>query len=596
KEGAGEALWVIPKNTYYETNLTASKSEKKLIFSSWRAVPQAVSICGSAYIEGKLLSRGSKNISSKLNLSYSVSKGSKSKWSHSFVTFHPWNFFAQISLIDLRGSPTSLKVIKDRIRSILAKEGVQETTRKIGGRSSTLDLDIIVEFLSMYEPKIVHHLDFDSIKKSDLTIKIQAEDSEDKSNRDDFKRQINFLKKSLGSRKRVFRMTHDEIDYLVELAIAGPGVVAMRSLRGLFDFHPEKIDNIYGKNNQKTEDGKILTKTYSNILWFSHVVSRSYFASTSSSLVITSWSKQKNSGRVGDWHRVLRYSVENHFQQVMDEYFFLISSDNFEDYGNRSESYQAHGKIKNLLLQISSALSVRTTSPQLKTRTKLATAGKENVRRHYIQAYVESSGNEEENGVKKEHLRDAFNSPFWPFVLVTTSVGQEGLDFHRYCRDIVHWNLPSSGVAFEQREGRIQRYMCKSVRDSILSHISWKKLIESPGAKKYRWNPWPAVMDIAHLEVASNKKSLKGLRPYWSFQDSNGVEARIRRMLYCHPFSKEALRYEGLKESLILYRLALGQPRHSDFLEKLSIQLRNSSDKDKKLELIRELNLDLRPK
>ncbi|MBY0414455.1 MAG: hypothetical protein K2Q18_09830, partial [Bdellovibrionales bacterium] len=28
KEGAGEALWVIPRNTYYETNLTASKSEK----------------------------------------------------------------------------------------------------------------------------------------------------------------------------------------------------------------------------------------------------------------------------------------------------------------------------------------------------------------------------------------------------------------------------------------------------------------------------------------------------------------------------------------------------------------------------------------
>ena len=26
-------------------------------------------------------------------------------------------------------------------------------------------------------------------------------------------------------------------------------------------------------------------------------------------------------------------------------------------------------------------------------------------------------------------MRAAFNSPFWPFVLATTSVGQEGLDF-----------------------------------------------------------------------------------------------------------------------------------------------------------------------
>ena len=32
--------------------------------------------------------------------------------------------------------------------------------------------------------------------------------------------------------------------------------------------------------------------------------------------------------------------------------------------------------------------------------------------------------------------------PYWPFVLVSTSVGQEGLDFHPYCHVVVHWNLP----------------------------------------------------------------------------------------------------------------------------------------------------------
>ena len=29
-----------------------------------------------------------------------------------------------------------------------------------------------------------------------------------------------------------------------------------------------------------------------------------------------------------------------------------------------------------------------------------------------------------------ESVSTAFNSPFWPFVLTSTSVGQEGLDFH----------------------------------------------------------------------------------------------------------------------------------------------------------------------
>lgn len=46
-------------------------------------------------------------------------------------------------------------------------------------------------------------------------------------------------------------------------------------------------------------------------------------------------------------------------------------------------------------------------------------------------------------GVYKPH---AFNSPMRPFVLATTSIGQEGLDFHNYCRVIMHWNLPSNPI------------------------------------------------------------------------------------------------------------------------------------------------------
>ncbi len=54
---------------------------------------------------------------------------------------------------------------------------------------------------------------------------------------------------------------------------------------------------------------------------------------------------------------------------------------------------------------------------------------------------------------RADQVRKAFNSPFWPFVLATTSVGQEGLDFHPYCHAVVHWNLPTNPVDLEQREG-----------------------------------------------------------------------------------------------------------------------------------------------
>ena len=43
--------------------------------------------------------------------------------------------------------------------------------------------------------------------------------------------------------------------------------------------------------------------------------------------------------------------------------------------------------------------------------------------------------------IRTDELRKAFNTPFWPYVLATTSVGQEGLDFHAWCDTIVHWDL-----------------------------------------------------------------------------------------------------------------------------------------------------------
>ena len=69
-------------------------------------------------------------------------------------------------------------------------------------------------------------------------------------------------------------------------------------------------------------------------------------------------------------------------------------------------------------------------------------------------------------------VQKAFNSPFWPFVLCSTSVGQEGLDFHLYCHAVMHWNLPSNPVDLEQREGRIHRYKGHAVRKNVARDYS----------------------------------------------------------------------------------------------------------------------------
>jgi len=65
---------------------------------------------------------------------------------------------------------------------------------------------------------------------------------------------------------------------------------------------------------------------------------------------------------------------------------------------------------------------------------------------------------------KTADLKAAFNSPFWPFVLTTTSIGTEGIDLHWYARNVVHWTVPDRPIDLEQREGRVLRYRCHAYR------------------------------------------------------------------------------------------------------------------------------------
>ena len=88
------------------------------------------------------------------------------------------------------------------------------------------------------------------------------------------------------------------------------------------------------------------------------------------------------------------------------------------------------------------------------------------LRTHFAVGYYNAKINDK--AVQRtENIRRAFNSPFRPFVLATTSIGQEGLDFHNYARRIMHWNLPSNPIDLEQREGRINRYLCHAIRQNL---------------------------------------------------------------------------------------------------------------------------------
>lgn len=72
------------------------------------------------------------------------------------------------------------------------------------------------------------------------------------------------------------------------------------------------------------------------------------------------------------------------------------------------------------------------------------------------------------NGATDQDLRHrlmlAFNSPFFPEVLVASAVMSEGVDLHLSCRHVIHHDLDWNPSTLEQRTGRLDRMGSKAER------------------------------------------------------------------------------------------------------------------------------------
>lgn len=63
---------------------------------------------------------------------------------------------------------------------------------------------------------------------------------------------------------------------------------------------------------------------------------------------------------------------------------------------------------------------------------------------------------------KRSRLMRAFNTPFFPDILVCSQVMGEGVDLQRFCRHVIHHDLAWNPSTIEQRTGRIDRLGCKA--------------------------------------------------------------------------------------------------------------------------------------
>lgn len=88
----------------------------------------------------------------------------------------------------------------------------------------------------------------------------------------------------------------------------------------------------------------------------------------------------------------------------------------------------------------------------------------------------------------RQRLMLAFNSPFFPEVLITSNVLAEGVDLHRYCRAVIHHDLDWNPSVIEQRTGRVDRIGAKVewAGDGRPIHVFLPYLAATQDEKMYR--------------------------------------------------------------------------------------------------------------
>ncbi|HEX8174611.1 MAG TPA: helicase-related protein [Pyrinomonadaceae bacterium] len=253
------------------------------------------------------------------------------------------------------------------------------------------------------------------------------------------------------------------------------------------------------------------------------------------------------------WRRVIEYCVSGCLQSTLDEYVHILR----ESLGLLDKS--AEVTASKIADAVRSALSLRTSSVAVDnirlnpSRQTLKVERGGRLRSHFAMRFGEETNDDTQEVTRAEQVREAFNSPFWPFVLATTSVGQEGLDFHHYCHAVVHWNLPSNPVDLEQREGRVHRYKGHAVRKNLARKYQIKELSDAIH------DPWENLFAMAKSE---RPKDASDIIPFWIYFFEDG--ARIERYVPTLPLSKDEARFAALRRSLAVYRMVFGQSRQED--------------------------------
>ena len=555
-QGWWRLLWMPPSLPYhshggpYET-VDSNAITKELIFSSWVAAPTAIASLLSYEVQRRIFS-GPRPVNPS-RLDYRMPEGRPASMS-TLALFWPQPELALRTdpLVAARSHPEPLSVdgllgwARDRVESLVGQDGNATSTASaawywfapvLGERGGELAAALlrqgshtIAEAMTGPTP---------GTGQVDVPGGLVAH--------------VEHMRSALGGDTPASERPTDLRETSALLGLGGPGNIAWRALSRL----QRPSDHVTGLG-----------------LWRAAAILasglRSLFLKPEATLLLDSVYAGSDSAREDDgayWRRVARYCIDGGLQAVLDEYIHHLAGESGVDTATDDGL-------------IALAMTARR-APALRESVYRATdidnfdGSGISFASRYALRYGSTRYTEDE--ARLPEVRAAFNSPFWPFVLATTSIGQEGIDFHWWCHSVVHWNLPGNPVDFEQREGRVDRYKGHAIRKNVANAHRSAALAQGVT------DPWTAVFEAAASE---DRQGLGDLMPYWMYPG----DARIRRRIMALPLSRDEDQWKRLQESLALYRLVFGQPRQEDMLA--ALQRRGIAGREEQVD---ELRIDLRP-
>jgi hypothetical protein len=573
--GAWRWLWIAPTAPHYRLeppfdDVEAASFTKRLVFSGWQVVPKALAALASYEAERQMMSAGGEPGENTAEARARHPRLLQFDQSNDRYTgmpvlalLYPSSALSRLADPAQMGGPdTALSDVRSAVKDHLGSE----IAALCADHEHPAGVDTRWYWAAPLLLDQRHHPDATEAwwsRRHLATLWREATgDPDDQEDSGWWAKHVERGRQLLAHELRLGAPPADLDDVLTDLGLGAPGVCALRALDRVTD-----VDDLLNPTVRDTA-GRIASGF------------RTLFNLREVTAMVRSFSPE-----APYWRACLTYARNGGLQAVLDEYAHLL-----RDWLGVADASDPE-RVDAISAHMREALAIRATpyrvhDPHRASNGDVPTA---NLRGRFALRFGDDRADSKSQALHRQsQVRAAFNSPFWPFVLATTSVGQEGLDFHHYCHAVVHWNLPGNPVDLEQREGRVHRYKGHAIRKNVAAHhwVSHGSSLPSQGVQPIENGDdvWACMFAAAQHSSAAQTTELS---PFWVYPGP----AKIERYVPAIPLSRDTARLAQLRRSAAAYRLVFGQPRQEDLVAFLSEHFQP----DELKELVDELRIDLSP-